>query len=143
METCIKCLRRVTRVFPRVLTSQRLRYGDDQTEIVESNSIDSSNTQSKSRHSTNNGHNDSDLPRKDFESLDYDVCYNKPYEHYVENQRKDFSFSKIEVIKWMITFLIGFSTGLVAFFIDTIVKLLSKLKFNPVTQMYPLKDMCD
>ncbi|XP_052228627.1 H(+)/Cl(-) exchange transporter 6-like isoform X2 [Dreissena polymorpha] len=42
--------------------------------------------------------------------------------------------SKIEVIKWMITFLIGFSTGLVAFFIDTIVKLLSKLKFNTVTQ---------
>ena len=44
------------------------------------------------------------------------------------------SISKIEVIKWVITFLIGVCTGLVAFFIDTIVKLLSKSKFHLVDE---------
>ncbi|XP_053379304.1 H(+)/Cl(-) exchange transporter 6-like [Mercenaria mercenaria] len=72
------------------------------------------------------------LPRKDYESLDYDICFNKPFEDYLVAQTKEHSLSKIEIIKWIITFLIGVSTGLVAFFIDTIVKQLSKLKFTTV-----------
>lgn len=74
------------------------------------------------------------LPRKDYESLDYDICFNKPLEEHLAVQTKEHSLSKIEIIKWIITFLIGVSTGLVAFFIDTIVKLLSKLKFSTVDQ---------
>ena len=50
------------------------------------------------------------------------------------------SVIKIEVIKWVITFLIGVCTGLVAFFIDTIVKLLSRSKFHLVDECILIVD---
>ncbi|XP_052820387.1 H(+)/Cl(-) exchange transporter 6-like [Mya arenaria] len=100
-----------------------------------------SHSSNGSRHggsSSGSHHDDSNLPRKDYESLDYDICYNKPYENYIEAQTASHSISKIEIIKWVITILIGLSTGMVAFFIDTIVKQLSKLKFHTVDQSIQL-----
>ncbi|XP_022286279.2 H(+)/Cl(-) exchange transporter 6-like isoform X2 [Crassostrea virginica] len=74
------------------------------------------------------------LPRKDYESLDYDRCFNKPYEEYLRNSEENKSTTKIEVIKWVVTFMIGFLTGMVALFIDSIVKLLSSVKFAVVEE---------
>ncbi|XP_048773675.2 H(+)/Cl(-) exchange transporter 6-like isoform X2 [Ostrea edulis] len=82
----------------------------------------------RNRHSATNDY----LPRKDFESLDYDRCFNKPYEEYLRNSEENKSSTKIEVIKWIVTFMIGFLTGMVALFIDLIVNLLSSVKFSVV-----------
>lgn len=101
----------------------------------ESHRLGTINEQTSLIPSTDNssGGHDS-LPRKDYESLDYGRCFNKPYEDHLDRQTKEHSISKIEVIKWVITFLIGVCTGLVAFFIDTIVKLLSKSKLHLVDE---------
>ncbi|KAK7094036.1 hypothetical protein V1264_007711 [Littorina saxatilis] len=69
---------------------------------------------------------------KDYESLDYDRCYNKPYERLVDRLGQGHSAAKLEAIKWIVTFLIGFLTGMVALFIDVVVKHLSSLKFGTV-----------
>ncbi|XP_062567017.1 H(+)/Cl(-) exchange transporter 6-like [Saccostrea cucullata] len=82
----------------------------------------------RNRHRTTEDH----LPRKDFESLDYDRCFNKPYEEYLRRSDENKSSTRVEVIKWIVTFMIGFLTGMVALFIDYIVKLLSSLKFSVV-----------
>ncbi|XP_072047747.1 H(+)/Cl(-) exchange transporter 6-like [Amphiura filiformis] len=71
------------------------------------------------------------LPRKDYESLDYDVCYSKPYLDMTE-ARNTWSSRHLELFRWIVTFSIGICTGLVAVFIDYFVRLLSKLKFGTV-----------
>ncbi|KAJ8321226.1 hypothetical protein KUTeg_001220 [Tegillarca granosa] len=81
---------------------------------------------------TSRRHDNVSLPRKDYESLDYDRCYNTPYADYVEKQTKDHSVAKLEAIKWIVTFFVGYLTGMVALFIDSIVKLLTRLKFSAV-----------
>ncbi|CAH1773141.1 unnamed protein product [Owenia fusiformis] len=73
------------------------------------------------------------LPTKDYESLDYDWCHNEPFEDMLEEREKDkWHETKMEVIKWVVTFVIGVFTGLVALFIDVVVKELAKLKFGAV-----------
>ncbi|XP_071109076.1 H(+)/Cl(-) exchange transporter 6-like [Haliotis cracherodii] len=72
------------------------------------------------------------LLTKDFESLDYDRCFNEPYELLLKRQQQEHSDNKIEAIKWIITFLVGLLTGMVALYIDSIVKLLSHWKFNTI-----------
>ncbi|KAK7493715.1 hypothetical protein BaRGS_00015044, partial [Batillaria attramentaria] len=81
---------------------------------------------------------------KDYESLDYDRCYNKPYEDLLENLEHNHSAAKLEAIKWVVTFFIGFLTGMVALFIDVVVKHLSSLKFETVDSsiMTCSKDGC-
>lgn len=84
------------------------------------------------------------LPRKDYESLDYDRCFNEPYEEYVKTSEENNSTTKVEIIKWVVTFMIGFLTGMVALFIDSIVKLLSSIKFSVVEESISMcsKDGC-
>ncbi|XP_064610482.1 LOW QUALITY PROTEIN: H(+)/Cl(-) exchange transporter 6-like [Liolophura sinensis] len=71
-----------------------------------------------------------DLPQKDYESLDYDADGSERPENTDANKY----YIKLEVLKWVVTFLIGMFTGLVAMFIDTFVKLLSKWKFSTVEE---------
>ncbi|XP_076451298.1 H(+)/Cl(-) exchange transporter 6-like [Babylonia areolata] len=71
---------------------------------------------------------------KDYESLDYDRCYNKPYDSLLNRLGQGHSAAKLEAIKWIVTFLIGFLTAMVALFIDVVVKHLSTLKFHTVDQ---------
>ncbi|XP_033642200.1 chloride transport protein 6-like [Asterias rubens] len=71
------------------------------------------------------------LPRKDYESLDYDICHNAPYQDMVEG-RESWGSRHIGLIRWIVTGLIGVSTGLVAVFIDFFVKKLNELKYSTV-----------
>lgn len=80
----------------------------------------------------NSNHVQDILPRKDYESLDYDRCFNRPYEVYVDELSQRRSATNLAITKWVVTFLVGFLTGMVALFIDFIVKKLTKLKFDTV-----------
>lgn len=73
----------------------------------------------------------SKLPRKDYESLDYDVCYNKPFSRMLASRDKK-SLLGQEVVRWLVTGAIGILTGLVAVFIDYFVTLLTKWKFHTI-----------
>uniref|UniRef100_A0A4W6CT10 Chloride channel protein n=1 Tax=Lates calcarifer TaxID=8187 RepID=A0A4W6CT10_LATCA len=55
------------------------------------------------------------LPRKDYESLDYDRCINEPYVEVLEgmDNRKA---KKYEAVRWMMVFTIGVTVGLVGIF---------------------------
>ncbi|XP_076820121.1 H(+)/Cl(-) exchange transporter 6-like [Clavelina lepadiformis] len=73
---------------------------------------------------------------KDYESLDYDQCYNKPYrkmtEDLIQQGSKWYSMKK-EALSWLSIFFVGFFTALVAFFIDAITRLLTEWKLSTVT----------
>ncbi|XP_061113542.1 H(+)/Cl(-) exchange transporter 6 [Conger conger] len=71
------------------------------------------------------------LPRKDYESLDYDRCINEPYVEVLEGMNNK-KAKKYEAIKWMLVFAIGVTIGLVGLFVDSFVRLLSQLKFSLV-----------
>nr|XP_020637813.1 chloride transport protein 6 [Pogona vitticeps] len=71
------------------------------------------------------------LPRKDYESLDYDRCINEPYLEVLESLDSKKS-QRYEAVKWMMVFAIGVSTGMVGLFVDFFVRLFSRLKFRIV-----------
>uniref|UniRef100_A0A8B9K5K8 Chloride channel protein n=1 Tax=Astyanax mexicanus TaxID=7994 RepID=A0A8B9K5K8_ASTMX len=73
------------------------------------------------------------LPRKDYESLDYDRCINEPYVEVLEGLDKK-KAKKYEAVKWMLVFAIGVSTGLIGVFVDFFVRLFTQLKFRLVGQ---------
>uniref|UniRef100_A0A671QKI2 Chloride channel protein n=1 Tax=Sinocyclocheilus anshuiensis TaxID=1608454 RepID=A0A671QKI2_9TELE len=54
------------------------------------------------------------LPRKAYESLDYDRCINEPFLEVLEGLDNK-KARKYEAIKWILVFAIGVSTGLVSF----------------------------
>lgn len=87
---------------------------------------------------------DRELPRKDYESLNYDRCYNEPFDTYCDRLHEKQSAKKIEFIKWVVTLLVGIFTGLVALFIDYFVKLLMKFKYEAVNSSIQtcMKDGC-
>lgn len=67
------------------------------------------------------------LPCKDYESLDYDVCYNKPFSKMLASRDKK-SLWVQEVVRWLVTGAIGILTGLVSscfyrLFCDTVNKM--------------------
>ncbi|XP_056241465.1 H(+)/Cl(-) exchange transporter 6 [Seriola aureovittata] len=68
------------------------------------------------------------LPRKDYESLDYDRCINEPYVEVLEgmDNRKA---KKYEAVRWIMVFTIGVTVGLVGLFVDFFVRLFTKVKF--------------
>ncbi|PIK48359.1 putative chloride transport protein 6 [Apostichopus japonicus] len=72
-----------------------------------------------------------DLMTEDYESLDYDICYNEPYKEMVKGS-SSWIPKHLEAVKWILMFIIGSTTGLVAVFIDFFVKKLSSLKFTTV-----------
>ncbi|XP_071147824.1 H(+)/Cl(-) exchange transporter 6-like isoform X1 [Mytilus edulis] len=86
----------------------------------------------ESGHVVNRFHNNGELPRKDYESLNYDKCYNEPFGEYCDSLHDRQSARKVEFIQWTVTLLVGIFTGLVALFIDYVVKLLTKWKYNSV-----------
>ncbi|XP_076845067.1 H(+)/Cl(-) exchange transporter 6 [Brachyhypopomus gauderio] len=71
------------------------------------------------------------LPRKDYESLDYDRCINEPYVEVLEGLDNK-KAKKYEAVKWMLVFAIGVSTGLTGVFVDFFVHLFTQLKFKLV-----------
>ncbi|XP_068700527.1 H(+)/Cl(-) exchange transporter 6-like isoform X2 [Montipora foliosa] len=73
------------------------------------------------------------LPCKDYESLDYDVCYNQPFSKMLASRDKK-SFWLQEVMRWLVTAAIGVLTGLVAVFINYFVTFLTQWKFDTVNK---------
>ncbi|ROL48848.1 Chloride transport protein 6 [Anabarilius grahami] len=73
------------------------------------------------------------LPRKDYESLDYDRCINEPFLEVLEGLDNK-KAKKYEAIKWILVFAIGVSTGLTGLFVDFFVRLFTQLKFSLVGQ---------
>ncbi|XP_072012538.1 H(+)/Cl(-) exchange transporter 6 [Engystomops pustulosus] len=71
------------------------------------------------------------LPRKDYESLDYDRCINDPYLEVLESITHKKS-QRYEVVRWIMVFAIGVCTGLVGLFVDYFVRLFSQFKFRVV-----------
>ncbi|XP_043931167.1 chloride transport protein 6 [Protopterus annectens] len=71
------------------------------------------------------------LPRKDYESLDYDRCCNDPYVEVLESLDNK-KAERYEIVKWIVVFAIGVCTGLVGLFVDFFVRLFSQLKFKVV-----------
>ncbi|XP_032631294.1 H(+)/Cl(-) exchange transporter 6 isoform X4 [Chelonoidis abingdonii] len=71
------------------------------------------------------------LPRKDYESLDYDRCINDPFLEVLESMDNKKS-RRYEMVKWVMVFAIGVCTGLVGLFVDFFVRLFSQLKFHVV-----------
>uniref|UniRef100_A0A8D0GZ76 Chloride voltage-gated channel 6 n=1 Tax=Sphenodon punctatus TaxID=8508 RepID=A0A8D0GZ76_SPHPU len=80
---------------------------------------------------TREGEEDEILPRKDYESLDYDRCINDPYLEVLESMNNKKS-RRYEAVKWIVVFAIGVCTGLVGLFVDFFVRLFSHLKFSVV-----------
>uniref|UniRef100_A0A673GK79 Chloride channel protein n=1 Tax=Sinocyclocheilus rhinocerous TaxID=307959 RepID=A0A673GK79_9TELE len=73
------------------------------------------------------------LPRKDYESLDYDRCINEPFLEVLEGLDNK-KARRYEAIKWILVFAIGVSTGLTGLFVDFFVWLFTQLKFSLVGQ---------
>uniref|UniRef100_A0A1A8BHA0 Chloride channel protein n=2 Tax=Nothobranchius kadleci TaxID=1051664 RepID=A0A1A8BHA0_NOTKA len=71
------------------------------------------------------------LPRKDYESLDYDRCINEPYVEVLEGMDNK-KGRKYEAVRWMMVFVIGVTVGLVGLFVDFFVHLFTKVKFSLV-----------
>ncbi|XP_074537639.1 H(+)/Cl(-) exchange transporter 6 [Halichoeres trimaculatus] len=71
------------------------------------------------------------LPRKDYESLDYDRCINEPYVEVLEGMDHKKS-GKYEAVRWLMVFAIGVTVGLVGLFVDFFVHLFTKIKFSLV-----------
>ncbi|XP_071479352.1 H(+)/Cl(-) exchange transporter 6-like [Diadema antillarum] len=71
------------------------------------------------------------LPRKDYDSLDYDTCYSEVYSEMLEG-KKSWASRHLEVFRWIMTAAIGILTGLVAVFINYFVDLLSDWKLGTV-----------
>ncbi|XP_042738954.1 chloride transport protein 6 isoform X2 [Lagopus leucura] len=71
------------------------------------------------------------LPRKDYESLDYDRCINDPYLEVLESMDNK-KARNYEAVKWVMVFAIGVCTGLVGLFVDFFVRLFTQLKFRVV-----------
>ncbi|XP_054652776.1 H(+)/Cl(-) exchange transporter 6 isoform X2 [Dunckerocampus dactyliophorus] len=69
------------------------------------------------------------LPRKDYESLDYDRCVSEPYVELLEGMDNK-KAKKYEALRWMMVFAIGASVGLVGLFVDFFVRFFTKLKFS-------------
>ncbi|XP_057182845.1 H(+)/Cl(-) exchange transporter 6 isoform X4 [Triplophysa rosa] len=80
---------------------------------------------------TRDDDDDEILPRKDYESLDYDRCINEPYLEVLEGLDNK-KAGKYEAIKWIVVFAIGVSTGLTGLFVDFFVRLFTQLKFSLV-----------
>ncbi|KAK2556531.1 H(+)/Cl(-) exchange transporter 6 [Acropora cervicornis] len=75
-------------------TEQRMRLVDRSQEMIDLN---------------NSGK--AKLPCKDYESLDYDVCFNQPFSKMLASRDKK-SFWAQEVVRWLVTGAIGVLTGL-------------------------------
>lgn len=73
------------------------------------------------------------LPRKDYESLDYDRCVNEPYMEVLDGMDNK-KAKKYEAVKWILVFAIGVSIGVVGLFVDFFVRLFTQLKFNVVAK---------
>ncbi|XP_044068744.1 chloride transport protein 6 isoform X2 [Siniperca chuatsi] len=71
------------------------------------------------------------LPRKDYESLDYDRCINEPYVEVLEGMDNK-KAKKYEAVRWLMMFAIGVAVGLVGLFVDFFVRLFTKIKFTVV-----------
>ncbi|XP_029975273.1 chloride transport protein 6 isoform X1 [Salarias fasciatus] len=71
------------------------------------------------------------LPRKDYESLDYDRCISEPYLEVLESMDSK-KAKKYEAVRWVMVFAIGVTVGLVGLFVDFFVRLFTKIKFTVV-----------
>ncbi|XP_076596632.1 H(+)/Cl(-) exchange transporter 6 isoform X1 [Chaetodon auriga] len=71
------------------------------------------------------------LPRKDYESLDYDRCINEPHVEILEGMDNK-KAKKYEAVSWMMMFAIGVTVGLVGLFVHFFVHLFTKIKFTLV-----------
>ncbi|XP_034029023.1 chloride transport protein 6 [Thalassophryne amazonica] len=73
------------------------------------------------------------LPRKDYESLDYDRCINEPYAEVVDGMDNK-KARRYEAVRWMMVFAIGVAVGLVGLFVDFFVHLFTDIKLTLVAR---------
>ncbi|XP_056897636.1 H(+)/Cl(-) exchange transporter 6 [Takifugu flavidus] len=71
------------------------------------------------------------LPRKDYESLDYDRCINEPHVEVIEKMESN-TAKKQEAVRWVMMFSIGVTVGLVGLLVDFFVHLFTHIKFSVV-----------
>uniref|UniRef100_A0AAV2M1T4 Uncharacterized protein n=1 Tax=Knipowitschia caucasica TaxID=637954 RepID=A0AAV2M1T4_KNICA len=71
------------------------------------------------------------LPRKDYESLDYDRCINEPYVELLEGITPE-KVRGLEAVRWVLVFTIGVTVGLVGVFVDFFVHIFTKFKLDVV-----------
>ncbi|XP_068602750.1 H(+)/Cl(-) exchange transporter 6 [Brachionichthys hirsutus] len=71
------------------------------------------------------------LPRKDYESLDYDRCINEPHAEVLEGMDHKKSRQQ-EALRWVLMFSIGVAVGLVGLSVDFFVRLFNGIKFSVV-----------
>ncbi|XP_077407329.1 H(+)/Cl(-) exchange transporter 6 isoform X1 [Vanacampus margaritifer] len=71
------------------------------------------------------------LPRKDYESLDYDRCVSEPFVEILEGMDNK-KAKNYEALRWVMVFAIGASVGLLGLFVDYFVHFFTKLKFSLV-----------
>lgn len=71
------------------------------------------------------------LPRKDYESLDYDRCINEPHVEVIEKMENK-TARKYEAVRWLMMFAIGVTVGLLGLFVDFFVHLFTRIKFSVV-----------
>ncbi|KAM9752562.1 H(+)/Cl(-) exchange transporter 6 isoform 2-T2 [Menidia menidia] len=71
------------------------------------------------------------LPRKDYESLDYDRCINEPQVELLEGMDNKRA-GRCEAVRWLMVFLIGVTVGMVGLFVDFFVHLFTTLKLSLV-----------
>ena len=72
-----------------------------------------------------------DLPSKEYDSLDYDVCYNVPYKRMLRGYGK-WTYLHTMVMRWVMVAIIGCLTGLTGFVIQFLVLKLWAAKLNNV-----------
>eukprot|EP00731_Ephydatia_muelleri_P014855 Em0008g575a len=65
----------------------------------------------------------------DYDSLDYDTCYNVPYKKQLESYT-DFTYWHMSAMKWVLAGLIGVVTGLLAFVVNILRNNLQLLKYT-------------
>ncbi|KAL5474896.1 hypothetical protein EMCRGX_G026921 [Ephydatia muelleri] len=69
------------------------------------------------------------VKKNNYDSLDYDICYNVPYKRMLRGYTK-YTYWHTAVMRWVVVGVIGFLTGLVAFLLDLGMRNLLRLKFS-------------
>ena len=73
--------------------------------------------------------------KTEYDSLDYDTCYNVPYKKQLKSYTK-YTYWHISVMRWVLVAIIGILTGAIAFVISICVEKLVDLKYTQFEKVY-------
>ncbi|KAL5491512.1 hypothetical protein EMCRGX_G016811 [Ephydatia muelleri] len=80
-------------------------------------------------------HPDDVILKGEYDSLDYDVCYNVPYKKQLKSYTA-FTYWHVEAMRWILVAIIGILTGLAGFGILACMDQLVELKYEQFTRAY-------